>query len=407
MAAAAPGASVVNGDIHDLVFYKIDFKNNGGGIDWNLYDADMHGYKLNGIWNQNRTYRVWIIENNVLKGDTPDPIDGYYKSLAGNFAQIGDQKVTEGNVDHVYIAGNYNEGMRQGCVGLKRSGHVIVSTNVCRDLAQTATSQGQAFNLKYDRQENQWFVNNYVENVDSFIIRAESTSSGAGGSDTFSPIDTRVHIVGNVFKNNMREPWNAPDMGGIGGWKTKGISIQDMNGKVYIANNVIDTSVYGVYFDPHSHRQSAGSEMHVYNNIAVNLSNGLDTSIAANNGIMVTTATDSKWFIENNFVDSGRYYFSGKQYNSAADFNARLNAEGNLQGDPMFTNPAIGDYSLRAGSPAINAGVQSYTTNSSPDVYQLFNQAFANDPDFPGNPSDVWPKDYKGNARYQGGQIDI
>jgi uncharacterized protein YgiM (DUF1202 family) len=406
--SAEGGTTAGSTDVHDIVFYNITFKNNGGGVNWNTVDADMHGYKFDGNWDKGRAYRIWVIDNKTMPGDTPDPIDGFYKALAGNLVQVGDQNVGRGNVDHVWIAGNYGGlGLRQGCVGFKRSGHAVVSSNVCRDLTHSGSSQGAAYSLKYDRQENIWFVNNYVENVDSFIIRSETTSSGAGGPDTFRPIDTRVYIIGNVLKDSMREPWFAPDMGGIGGWKTKGISIQDMNGKVYIANNVIDTSVYGVYFSPHPTRQSVGSEMHVYNNIAVNLSAGRDTSTAANNGIMITTDTNTEWFIENNLVDSGRFYYSGTQYNSADAFNARANASGNKQGNPLFTNPAAGDYSLRPGSPAIDAGIQNYTTNGSPDVYQLFINAFADDPDFPGDPADVWPKDFNKNARFSGSSIDI
>jgi hypothetical protein len=406
--APAAGTGGVDADVHDVVFYRNTFTNNGFGANFNLVDADVHGYKLNGMWGGNRAHRIWLIEDIVTPGALADPVDGFRKSLAGNYAQIGDQLVTQGNVDHVYIAGANTEGMRQGCVGLKRCGHVVVSSNSCRNLLQTATSQGQAFNVKYDRQENVWFVNNFAENVDAFIIRAEATSSGAGGADTFKSEDTRVHIIGNIFKNCLRTPFNAPDVGGIGGWKTKGISIQEMRGKVYIVNNTIDQSVYGVYFSPHPGRQAVGAEMHVYNNLVTRLEAGQDTSTAAVNGIMVTTDTQTTQFnFENNLVDSGRFYFSGTQYSSAAGFNARTNAAGNLQGDPLFRNAVANDFSLRDGSPAVDAGALSYQTNTGPDVYQLFVNAFANDPDFPGNPSDVWPRDWSGGPRVQGAAIDI
>ncbi|MES2474700.1 MAG: hypothetical protein V4640_02885 [Verrucomicrobiota bacterium] len=404
----ATGTGGADADIHDVVFYRNSFANNGIGVDFNQVDADVHGYKINGQWGGNRAYRIWLIEDVVTPGTAVDPTDGFRKSLAGNYAQIGDQLVTQGNVDHVYIAGAKTEGMRQGCVGLKRCGHVVVSSNSCKNLLQTSTSQGQAFNTKYDRQENQWFVNNTVDHCDAFIIRAEATSSGAGGADTFSPADTRVYIIGNVFKDCMREPFNAPDAGGIGGWKTKGISIQEMRGKCYIANNLINESVYGVYFAPLPGRQSTGSEMHVYNNIVTRLRVGADTSTAANNAVMVTTDTGTtKFYVENNLSDSGRFYFAGTQYSSAAQFNARNDAAGNVGGDPLFSNPTTGDYSLKAGSPAIDAGTQSYTTNTSSDVYQLFVSAFANDPDFPGSPADVWPQDRTGGARVRGARIDI
>jgi hypothetical protein len=411
------GEEVADGAIHDIVCYKLLFKNNGGGINWDSLDADFHAYKIDGTYklnqadgvaiSQNRVYRVWVIENIVLPGDTPDPVDGRKKGLVGDFVQTGDQKLHLGNVDHVYVAGNHVEGTRQSGVGPKRSGHIVVSSNVVKNIVQSATSQGQAFNVKYDRQENIWFVNNYVEYVDAFIIRAETTAGYGVEKDTFNKLDTRVYIVGNIFKDCMREPWEAPDLGGIGGRKSKGICVQDFNGKVYVMNNVVDGSPYGAYFGTSGTRQSVGSEMHVYNNVFLNLAAGPDTSAAANNGICVITATDTKWYMENNFTENGRNYFATNQYTTDAAFNARPDASGNLSGDPLFKDAANDDYTPKTGSPLIGTGVKVSTTTPAPvDLYQLFIDAFANDPDFPGNPADVWPRDFAGNSRFVDGKID-
>lgn len=418
MAIAARGDDVKDGDIHDIVFYRINFKANGYGISWDAGDPDMHGYKINGTFqdgspegvaiSENRVYRIWVIENKVMPGESADPIDGKKKGIAGSFVQIGDQKLTQGNNDHIYVAGCHVEGIRQSCVGHKRSADCVVSSNVCANIVPSATAQGQAFNYKYDRQDNLWLVNNYVRNTDAFVIRAETTAGYGENKDTFDKRDTRVYIVGNIFKNCMREPWFAPDAGGIGGRKSKGICIQDFNGKVYVMNNIVDTSPYGIYYGTSGTRQSVGSEMHAYNNVFLNISPGLDTSTAADNGICVIKATDTRWFMENNFSEDGRNYFNYVQYRSAAEFNARPDAAGNLQGNPLFMDVNTNDYTPKAGSPLIGAGVKTTTTTPEPvDLYRLFINAFAGDPDFPGGPVGVWPRDFVGNSRFVGGKIDI
>lgn len=417
---AARGSEITDGDIHDIVCYKLNIHACGYGVDWNAVDADMHGYKINGKWEWtypdgvptegegNRVYRIWIIENTVTPGTEIDPLDGLKKGLAGSFVQVGDQKISEGNTDHVYVAGCVIEGVRQSSVGFKRSADCVVSSNVTIANVKCATAQGQAYNFKYDRQDNLWVINNFVKDVDAFVIRAETTAGYGESLDTFDKLDTRVYIVGNVFKDCMRTPWSAPDVGGIGGRKSKGICVQDFNGKVYIMNNVVDGSPYGAYFGTSGTRQSIGSEMHVYNNVFMNLSAGPDTSTAANNGICVINATDTKWYMENNFTDSGRNYYEGVQYNTDAAFDARADAAGNRSGDPLFTDAERENYTPKNGSPLIDAGLKITTLAPTPvDIYQLFNDAFANDPDFPGNPADVWPRDRNDKPRFQGKAIDI
>ncbi len=59
-----------------------------------------------------------------------------------------------------------------------------------------------------------------------------------------------------------------------------------------------------------------------------------------------------------NAGDEGQVYANGRDY-SAAELEAGALGEGNLSRDPMFLSPAwgeSGDYHLRAGSPAIDAG---------------------------------------------------
>lgn len=424
---ASRDQSMPDSSIHDIVCYKIKFYACGYGITWDstTVDPDMHGYKINGSYDTsfplgygldtatggNRVYRIWIIENSVLPGDYPDPIDGYYKGMAGSFVQLGDQKPDNGNTDHVYMAGCYVKGIRQSTCGFKRSSHCISSSNVTVDTVRCLSAQGQAYNFKYDRQDSLWVVNNYVARCDAFVIRAETTMSRPlPQEDTFDKTATSVYIIGNIFRDCMRLPFADPDLGGIGGRKSKGICVQDFNGKVYIMNNVVDTSPYGVYFGTAAARSSVGSEMHVYNNVFTNITAGPDTSEVAGNGIGQTIQPQtSAWFIENNFTENGRNFFGRTQYTDNAGFNARPEVAGQLSGDPMFTDASTEDYTILEGSPLIAAGITETTLapGSPVDIYELFVAAFDDDPDYPGDPRDYWPRDFAGNSRLVAGNIDI
>jgi hypothetical protein len=419
-----------DGDIHDIVSYKITFKNCGAGTDWDLpdNDPDCHGYKINGYWEWtypngvptegegNRAYRIWVIENNVELGESPDPIDGYYKSLPGNFLQIGDQNVTQGNCDHVWVAGNVTEGTRQAPVGIKRCADFILSSNRFNGLAKSRNSLGAAFTSKYDRQDHLWFLNNFSQGTDGGYIRGEVTSSGAGGKDTFNPSDTRVYLVGNIFTDMMRSELGS-------NWRLQGIALHGMDGKVYIVNNIVHNSVYGVYWSYTASRQSAKSELHIYNNIFSDIHNtGIDQLGGVPIYLNSRTGTGDggmRVFTENNLFDKFRVFDSGIYYETSAVWNnnpenpgteplqvAAVNA-GNFQADPMFMNKSAHDFRLKKGSPAIDAGVYTPKTNDSVNVYQQFIDRYTGDPDFPGNPREVWPKGWLNTPRIRGASIDI
>jgi len=55
----------------------------------------------------------------------------------------------------------------------------------------------------------------------------------------------------------------------------------------------------------------------------------------------------------------------------------RQTANGNLSGDPRFTNPGSDDYSLRTGSPAIDAGTNTATSLPFLDYFQRLRVASA------------------------------
>lgn len=389
-------------DCHNLVFYDIDFKNNGRAVDWRTQDADYHGFKLDGIWNGGRSYRIWIVGCHLFPGDTPDPVDGLKKSITGSFVQIGDQLVTRGNVDHVYVAGNVVQYQRQVTIGCKRCADVIGSGNV----SLKGSTFEPMFNTKYDRQDHLWFIANHGQGQGSLLARKELTAGGAGGPDTHLPENSRVYVIGNI----LRDSTGDEQSGGIGEWKRQGIAFEDMRGKTFIVNNTMDNTIYGVVTAQNS-RLDDKSEIHIYNNIFFNMAATVDPN--GGRSIMIskfynTTADQSlKVYMENNLMDDMKVYLHGSPlYVNPTQLNSLPFAKGNLEGPPMFSNAGRGDYRLQRESPARDAGTTSPVTNPSASVYQQFVDRYRNDPDFPDDPERVLPFDILMQPRINGTAID-
>lgn len=107
-------------------------------------------------------------------------------------------------------------------------------------------------------------------------------------------------------------------------------------------------------------------------------------------GVQILPMTSSTVAWENNiFANNGTNYVNPLDwdpgttgYNLYYGSNVGPGAN-NVAGDPMFVNPAAGDFSLRSSSPAINAGNPKTPQSSAGSI------------------------DFAGNARLQAGRIDI
>ena len=371
--------------IHDIVVYKNTLKNNGGGFNWITKDGDHHGYKIDGAIDGNKAYRMWIIDNTALAGDSPDPIDGLYKSLSGNLVQVGDQNLKSGGVHHIYVAGNYQEFARQALGWTKRSHDVIISSNYCTDTHNLAGGNGQCYGHQYDASHN-WWINNV------------GTRSSSGWMHTSNDaMDGPLFIVGNLFYGNRTSERND-------NWRTcSGVSLYTQQGKHYIVNNMFDDNCHGVWAK--TNRHDVTDELHIYNNIFTNHTGTID---ATSKAISLEDTNGLKISIENNLFDS---YSSDVTLNhdniiTLTELNNLPWASMNIEGDPLYIDRKASNYNILSGSATTDKGTRTYNSGAE-DVYQQFINRYTNDPNYPGDPADYWPKDLSNKPRVTNDAIDI
>ncbi len=372
--------------LYDVVAYRNVFKNNGGGFDWSTVDNDHHAYKINGIINDNPVYRVWIIENQALAGDTADPIDGRVKSLSGNLVQVGDQVASSGNNHHIYVAGNYHEFARQALGYTKRASDVIFSSNYCTDVYNLIGGNGQCYGHQYDLGDYNWWINNVATNSSvGWMHTANNNMTGP------------LFIIGNLFYGNRNSEAND-------GWRScSGVTLFTQKGEHYFVNNVFDNSCHGIWAQ--TNRHIAADKLHIYNNIFTNISATIDSTSRA---ISLENSKGLQIFMENNLFGE---FDNDVRLNSTtmatiSDLNSQSWASNNIQGDPLYVDLADSNYAIANNSPAIDAGSQNYSSGAT-DVYQQFIDRYTDDVNYPGNPADYWPKDFLNKGRVNGDAIDI
>lgn len=390
--AASP---LVGGDLHDVIAYNNQFKNCGGGFIWAEEDGDQHAYKILGHTSGGEAYRIWIIDNNVLKGDEPDSeYDNVFKGISGNFVQVGDQNAQYGRNHHVFVAGNYQEFGRHALGWTKRSSDVIFSSNYCTETHIFKGGNGQSYGHQYDLGDHNWWINNV------------GTKSGSGWMHTGGRfnMDGPLFVIGNQFYNNKVGERNY-------GWRSgTGIGLNAQFGKLYIVNNLFDNNVHGIYAYGRQHNED--DELHIYNNIFSNHSGTMDSSSKA---LTIERTNGLSIFIENNLFDDFNSDFLVVQTKSSpshitmktiTELNSETWASNNIIGNPEYKDPSIEDYTPSATSLTINAGAQTFNSGAE-DVYEQYINRYKNDSLYPGNPSDYWSKDFLNQPRVQGASIDI
>jgi hypothetical protein len=371
--------------LSDIVVDNLTFKNCGTGSDWSVDDFDHHAIKVSGDSGGGGAYRIWVTRSSAVRGDDVDPVDGIYKSISGNFIQIGDENEPYSLNHHIYTAGCYQEYSRQALGWTKRSSDCLFSENEAANIYALSDSNGQGFGHQYAHGQYNWWINNVArDSHNGYMITGSETVNGP------------LFFIGNeAYRINQTEVTT--------GWRSAAFAFWAGCENVYVVNNLAHDCIYGLWTNNFF---GSGDNIHVYNNIFSVMGGSTDTlSRAVHYDLATSTPTV---YMENNLFDSyaSDVRYASTDYATITDLNNQSWASSNIVGDPDFTDAANDDYSPGASAASTNAGTQSYNSGFT-DVYQQYIDRYTDDPLYPGDPADYWPLDIADNPRVVGASIDI
>jgi hypothetical protein len=303
-----------------IVVYDVQSHDNGSW--WNpAGDEDNQGIAIGGT-----NHHVWVVDNEL-----------YHNS--GDGLQINGSPDTH----HLYVGRNVCWENKQVGIGTKRSSDLIVSQNIVFNHKPSDSSLGAGVSFIYGP-ERVWFLFNRLYN---------NTMGVQGGSNKGDGLDGKtVGIIGNLIESTSGGP-------GINIWGNYGLDI-------YILNNTITRAQSGIC------GQQSGA-MYLYNNIVSTLT--MDSS-STHISVLYGTMAAPSGIDHNLFYQNGQpltLNWGGSVYQTLGQFQTSVNkGQACREGDPMFKNAAGGDFQLKMGSPAIDAGTVH-------PVYQTFKSLYGID----------------------------
>ncbi len=308
---------------HDLVFFRNRIHDNG---DWQAdYDQDVHGLAVG-----RRTHHVWIVDNEFYHNSG----DGVQVS-AGSLAAMPE-------THHIYLGRNSSHHNKQSGLWCKQAADVIVSQNVAyglRPIGTRPSAFGTGLGFQYGP-ERVWFLYNRVYDC-CYGISSGSTSGLGDGQD--------VYCIGNVIHDIHHDPNYAYNP--LTAWSNAGISLVGTVNKYIIHNTIVDCDA-GI-------NSPSGGRMVMVDNIVANISEAQGNHIFVEDGGAAAASTLSNCLLYQGGSDARIRWGGGVVYSLPAFQAAFGLGAGCGTADPLFGEPSRGDYSLRAGSPAIDAGIVS------------------------------------------------
>jgi hypothetical protein len=229
---------------------------------------------------------------------------------------------------HLFIGNSVSHDNRENGVDLKEVNDVIISGSEFYNFAPSSSSPGEAVVIHYGPTGGQgpynvWVINNVIH---------DSTYGVA-----YSDIEDDNYVIGNVFYNISNAAFNANNTGGGGYDCICHNTIYNVGvGEYYgvlpdlgftVGGNIVVSATTHMRADTSAIRNAMSINRELYYQGGGNVSIGWESSYTS----------VSAWM-------SG----SGK-------------GAGSKQADPLFTNAAAHDFTLRPGSPAIDAGLNMST----------------------------------------------
>ena len=185
--------------------------------------------------------------------------------------------------------------------------------------------------------------------IDDSTISNNYTASFGGGLLVYTSGNIRNLVISN---NRAQQGAGGVDMYGACSFYNlliKGNTAPDAGGMMIDAGTVLtNCTIVG-------NMATRGSALSCYNNVTY-----LRNCIVANNG----TQPENQIYRSNGNIIHTNNLLKGSGGSSAWNGNFGTDNGGNIDSDPLFTDPANEDYTLQGSSPAINAGVTAHYLNA-------------------------------------------
>ncbi len=306
-----------------------------------IYNNVIHGYgnmatttdeDNNALATGSHCFDMWIVNNTM------------HTCTAGIRAGAAGGAAGPETCQRLYVAGNEVYNILQSGIWVKYSQDVVMSSNYVHGIIDTPWSPSKCMGAQY-APKGLWIIYNRIE-AGRYGVAIFSTE-GDGIAETWP-----VYIIGNII-TGARQP--SGTYSNTGGYGNAAIAVWGSTER-YIVGNTLYDNCSGILF-PGS---IASSTTQIRNNIISGITE-LGTALTAGKHIGVGEGASTG----NTVINHNLYYQSGGtaqiRWNTGAYTLATLRSstdqgDNDVEGDPLFTNTATGDFTLLSGSPARDTG---------------------------------------------------
>jgi hypothetical protein len=296
--------------IENIVVYNNKVHDHG---EWNYTGSEDKD--KGGIFLQNRISNIWVVDNEIYHvqgtgiGCGPQP-----QNYAVDNPIIG---------HHIYIGRNLIYQNNQTGIWTKTARDVIFSQNIIWGHRASVSSPGGGFGFQYDPQRIWFLFNRAYDNS----MGLDTGSGNLGGGN-------EAYIIGNLIYDCTNESYYPTATSGAG----DGMQINGRQDITVMFNTISDCYRYGIYNKYYS------TSSDIFNNII----SGCPTTI---DYLTAQTSSPSLSTFDYNLLYGGNIKWNTTYANLAAFKVGTTQGDNCIEANPLFVDPAKGDFSLQPGSP--------------------------------------------------------